>query len=284
MEGVAVTDYNTWIEEAKPQLQPPVCNKLMYGGELKIMAVGGPNVRSDYHLEEGEELFYQIKGDMVLKIIEKNHPKDVVIKEGEIFLLPPRIPHSPQRKADTIGLVVERERRETEIDGMRWFVTGTAQVLYEEYFHCTDLVVQLPPVIRRFQASPMYVTGIPDPGGMGTVKEPPVTVDDKIQTVPPKSIEEFLKEKREELAGGSAVICDGKDFTVTMFGANSAIDSAQHSSETYYYQMKGSARLSTEKGEATLQAGHMVLVQPDLVHSVKFGEDAVAMKLVWYNK
>lgn len=95
-----------WIDENKTSFLPPVCNKLMYGaGQLKVMFVGGPNVRKDYHIDEGEEFFYMVKGDMNLRIIEKGKPKDVIIKEGEVFVLPSRIQHSPQRKENTVGLV-----------------------------------------------------------------------------------------------------------------------------------------------------------------------------------
>lgn len=37
----------------------------------------------------------------------------------QIFLLPAGVPHSPQRFADTVGLVIERRRLETELDGLR---------------------------------------------------------------------------------------------------------------------------------------------------------------------
>jgi 3-hydroxyanthranilate 3,4-dioxygenase len=91
-----VVNTDVWIEENKDEFRPPVCNKLMHNSQLMIMFVGGPNQREDYHIEEGEELFYQIKGDMCVKIIENGLHKDVVVKEGEMFLLPARIPHSPQ--------------------------------------------------------------------------------------------------------------------------------------------------------------------------------------------
>ncbi|CAG2180001.1 unnamed protein product [Oppiella nova] len=76
----------------------------LHNCQLKVFFVGGPNQRKDYHIEEGEELFYMIKGDMCLKVIEKGKPKDVIIKEGQVFLLAAKIPHSPQRFTNTIGL------------------------------------------------------------------------------------------------------------------------------------------------------------------------------------
>lgn len=59
--------------------------------------MGGPNARKDYHFNETEELYYQVEGDIVVKIIDDGEFKDISIKEGEMFLLPPRTPHSPQR-------------------------------------------------------------------------------------------------------------------------------------------------------------------------------------------
>ncbi|RCN37883.1 putative 3-hydroxyanthranilate 3,4-dioxygenase [Ancylostoma caninum] len=108
-----------WIAENKEDFVPPVCNKCMFSEQLKVFFVGGPNSRKDYHLEEGEEFFYQKNGDMVLKVIERGHPRDITIKEGEIFLLPSRVEHSPQRFANTIGFVVERTRENTEFDCVR---------------------------------------------------------------------------------------------------------------------------------------------------------------------
>jgi 3-hydroxyanthranilate 3,4-dioxygenase len=89
------TNIEQWLEDNKEQFLPPVCNKLLYADQLKVMYVGGPNVRADYHIEVGEELFYQLKGDMCLKVMERNTPKDIIIKQGEIFVLPGRVPHSP---------------------------------------------------------------------------------------------------------------------------------------------------------------------------------------------
>ncbi|KAK6755666.1 hypothetical protein RB195_014194 [Necator americanus] len=114
-------DVEKWIEENKKDFVPPVCNKCMFAEQLKVFYVGGPNSRKDYHLEEGEEFFYQYDGDMLLKVIERGQPRDITIKEGEIFLLPSRVEHSPQRFANTIGFVVERIRDNTEFDCVRTF-------------------------------------------------------------------------------------------------------------------------------------------------------------------
>ncbi|CAF0727084.1 unnamed protein product [Brachionus calyciflorus] len=133
----------------------------MHNEQLVIMFVGGPNQREDYHIEEGEELFYQLKGDMCVKIIENGKHRDVHIKEGEFFVLPGRIPHSPQRTAGSIGLVIERKRLENEKDGVRWFVPNSTDVLYEKWFNCKDLGVELIPLIKNYFASEEFKTKIP---------------------------------------------------------------------------------------------------------------------------
>jgi 3-hydroxyanthranilate 3,4-dioxygenase len=147
------------VQSIQHELKPPVNNKLLTHDFIKIMVVGGPNSRTDYHFEMCEELFYQIKGSMDLDII---HPKTqsmsrITIKEGEMFLLPAGIPHSPQRYSDTIGIVFERERSLNEIDCLRWYhpITTSAEqekpkIWYEEYFYCLNLDHQLPPIIKRF--------------------------------------------------------------------------------------------------------------------------------------
>ena len=98
-----------WIEENRRLLEPPVGNKMVWKDtEFLVMVVGGPNRRKDFHIEEGEEFFYQVEGDITLRVMEDGKPIDIPIREGEIFLLPPRVPHSPQRGENTVGLVIER--------------------------------------------------------------------------------------------------------------------------------------------------------------------------------
>lgn len=147
-------NFQKWIEEHRHLLKPPVCNATVYQDEeFMIMVVGGPNSRKDYHIDPGAEFFYQIEGKMTLRIFENGAPRDIDIQEGEIFLLPPNVPHSPQRYADTVGLVIERKRLEGEEDGLRWYCDSCHHVLYEEFFHLTDITTQLAPVMKKFFAS-----------------------------------------------------------------------------------------------------------------------------------
>lgn len=144
-------NFMKWIEDHRDQLKPPVGNKVIWrDGEFICMVVGGPNRRTDYHYEEGPEFFYQIEGDMVLKVMQDGEAKDIKIHEGEIFLLPPRVPHSPQRFKNTVGLVIERQRMEGEEDGLLWFCQQCNNLLYEEYFVLTDIETQFPAVFERF--------------------------------------------------------------------------------------------------------------------------------------
>ncbi len=144
-------NFKNWINKNRHLLKPPVGNQVIYEDtELIIMVVGGPNTRKDYHIDEGEEFFYQLEGRMVLRIIENKKTKDININEGEIFLLPPKVPHSPQRFENTVGLVIERKRRRGELDAFQWYCDGCHTLLYEYFFPLTDIVTQLPPIFDGF--------------------------------------------------------------------------------------------------------------------------------------
>jgi 3-hydroxyanthranilate 3,4-dioxygenase len=161
---------NKWIEEHRHLLKPPVGNQQVWeDADFIVMIVGGPNSRKDYHYNEGEEFYYQLEGDIVVKIIEDGKPADVHIKEGDVFLLPPRTPHSPQRPANTVGMVIERKRTPSEKDGLLWFCENCGHKLYEEYFPLTNIVTQLPPVFEKFYGNPELRTC----SKCGAVMEPP---------------------------------------------------------------------------------------------------------------
>ena len=150
-----VSPYNlkAWVEENREQLKPPVGNKMVWqDSEFLVMVVGGPNRRKDFHIEEGEEFFYQIEGDIVVRIMEDGQPKDIPVREGEIFLLPPHVPHSPQRPENTVGMVIERTRKEGELDHLRWYCESCREVLHDTAFQLEDLGTQLKPIIENFYA------------------------------------------------------------------------------------------------------------------------------------
>jgi 3-hydroxyanthranilate 3,4-dioxygenase len=154
MTELKAFNFKGWIDEHRHLLKPPVGNKMIFPeAEFIVMVVGGPNVRKDYHIDEGEEFFYQLEGDMVLKTQQDGKAVDVPIREGEIFLLPPRMPHSPQRFESTVGLVIERQRAAHEKDGLQWYCDECNHLLYEEYFHLQNVETDFPPVFDRFFAT-----------------------------------------------------------------------------------------------------------------------------------
>ena len=167
--ALSTINFKKWIDEHRHLLKPPVGNQCIVDGDLIVMVVGGPNARKDYHFDEGAEFFFQVEGDITLKIIEDGKPRDINIKEGEMFYLPPRTPHSPQRPANTIGLVIERKRDENEIDGFQWYCEKCGNKLYEEFLKLDDIVKQLPPVFERFYSKVENRTC----KKCGTVMEPP---------------------------------------------------------------------------------------------------------------
>lgn len=147
-------DFKQWIESHRHLLKPPVGNKVLYpDGDFIIMVVGGPNARSDFHVDPGQEFFYQIEGDMLLKTVQDGKIVDIPVRQGEVFLLPPNLPHSPQRFPDTVGLVIERRRAPGERDGLQWYCENCGHKLYEEFFPLTDIETQFPPVFQRFYDS-----------------------------------------------------------------------------------------------------------------------------------
>lgn len=147
-------NFKKWIEENRSLLKPPVNNKVVYkDSEFIIMVVGGPNSRKDYHYNESEEFFYQLEGDVTVRIQENGKAVDMNIKEGEIFLLPPSVPHSPLRGANTLGLVIERKRREGEKDGLLWFCEKCNHKLFEEYFKLTNIERDFKEVFDKFYGS-----------------------------------------------------------------------------------------------------------------------------------
>lgn len=150
-----VIDFQRWIDEHRHLLKPPVNNRMMaLGNDFVVQIVGGPNERYDYHYEPYEEWFYQIKGDMHVNLMTDQGRVRVDIKEGESWLMPANVAHSPQRPdPDSIGLVIERVRHEGTLENFRWYCLECDALVHEVSLQVRDLVKDMPPVFADFHAS-----------------------------------------------------------------------------------------------------------------------------------
>ncbi len=144
-------NFQKWIDDNRHLLKPPVGNKVVYeDGDFIVMVIGGPNSRKDYHYNETPEFFYQMEGDITLKIQDDGRARDVPIKEGDIYLLPPEVPHSPQRRANTIGLVIEQKRPEGMLDGLQWYCENCNHMLCEEKFALQNIETDMPVIFKNY--------------------------------------------------------------------------------------------------------------------------------------
>lgn len=144
-------NFARWIDEHRERLKPPVGNAQVWeDGDFIVTVVGGPNQRTDYHDDPLEELFFQMKGDMVLRIMEDGRPRDLSIREGDIFLLPPHVRHSPQRPADSLGLVIEYRRPPGVRDAFEWYCLDCNALVHRAEVQLQSIVRDLPPLFQSF--------------------------------------------------------------------------------------------------------------------------------------
>lgn len=144
-----------WIEQNRDKLKPPVGNAQVWeDGEFMVTVVGGPNQRRDFHDDPTEEFFYQLKGDIKLRVIDKagKPPVEIPIREGEVFLLPKHMRHSPQRPADTIGMVIEMPRPEGALDAFEWYCPNCHNLVHRAELRLKSIVRDLPPIFERFNS------------------------------------------------------------------------------------------------------------------------------------
>jgi 3-hydroxyanthranilate 3,4-dioxygenase len=150
-------NFHAWIEANKDKLKPPVGNAQVWeDGEMMITVVGGPNQRRDYHDDPTEEFFYQLRGDIFLRTMPQpgQPPVDIPIHEGEVFLLPKHMRHSPQRpNPGSVGLVVEMPRPEGALDGFEWYCPNCHHLVHRAEVRLKSIVRDLPPLFDRFYGS-----------------------------------------------------------------------------------------------------------------------------------
>jgi 3-hydroxyanthranilate 3,4-dioxygenase len=147
---------SAWVEANRHELKPPVANKLIFDDKsgLIIQIIGGGNQRVDFHDDPAQEFFYQLRGDMILKVVEGGEIRDIRIRQGDVFLLPPHIPHSPQRPdPESIGLVVEGVRSPGDHDGFEWYCFECGEKVGRVEIEVKDIVKDLPPLFDAFYAS-----------------------------------------------------------------------------------------------------------------------------------
>lgn len=156
-EPLRAFNLKRWVDEHRALLRPPVGAEMVWkDSQFIVMIVGGPNARRDFHVDPSDEFFFQLEGDMVLEYIDRaGRRQRETIREGDVFLLPGETPHSPQRPAGTVGLVVERVRgpREQEAESYAWYCEGCDGKLYELSRGAEDLLADLKKVAAEFNAS-----------------------------------------------------------------------------------------------------------------------------------
>ena len=142
-----------WIDEHLPKALGAIGNKELFkGSDFIYQVIKGPNARNDFHLDPFDEIFYQLAGGIFVHVIEEGRERRIPVKEGEVFLLPRGVYHSPRRPPGTIGLVVERPRKPDELDAIAWFCPKCSHKLHEVEFWCDDIEKGLGEVIRKFNA------------------------------------------------------------------------------------------------------------------------------------
>ena len=155
MVNLESTNFPQWIEENKHLLKPPVGNKQMFptGDDFITMVVGGPNQRTDFHVDPYEEFFYQISGELKVNVMTDDGPATVAVNAGEMWVLPRNMPHSPQRGPNSIGLVIERVREPGVLEKFRWYCANCNAIVHEVELQVNDIVADLPPVFKAFYDS-----------------------------------------------------------------------------------------------------------------------------------
>ncbi len=152
-----------WIDEHPEAFTPPVMNKQFFheSSDAIIFVSKGPNTRNDFHVNPTEELFFQLKGDIAVRVrpLDGSEPHNVIVREGELFLLPRWVPHRPQRPAGTLGLIVEfprgfDENGNPQKDGLQWYCPQDDELVYEDYFELKHIDRDLHRIMDDFWDGP----------------------------------------------------------------------------------------------------------------------------------
>ncbi len=138
-----------------------ICRELSESGErVKVLwqqpdtlafVARGREYRSEFHIDPSDEVMYMIKGEMNLHFRTPEGKEDIsVLKEGEVVYTAAGVPHSPRFPPDAFLLVMERKRRDGEIDRFQWFCPSCDHLLHEATFVVSDYA--LDPVSKAYAA------------------------------------------------------------------------------------------------------------------------------------
>jgi 3-hydroxyanthranilate 3,4-dioxygenase len=154
---------NAWIDQVRDKLRPPVGNQQIWeNADLITTVVGSPNERTDFHDDPYEEFFYQIKGNAFVLILDRGKFARVDLREGDVFLLPAHVRHSPQRPGnDTLCVVIERARPIGTLDS-----SGTAPAAHRWCTGSSASSSASSATCRNYIASSMTPARRPAPAGI----------------------------------------------------------------------------------------------------------------------
>ncbi|KAK2705680.1 3-hydroxyanthranilate 3,4-dioxygenase-like [Artemia franciscana] len=240
-----------WIQENQKIFSPSICMKMMYNGQLKVYCVGGPNIGKDYRITNCDQFFYMKQGYMDLYIMENNLQRKITIKQGEVFLLPARVPMSPKRYSNSIGLRAERSRIGQEMDCIRYYTKNNSAVLYERWFNFTD-PQQFKPIQDDFYSSDAFKTGTPSKDSKLIVA--PYEAEAKAIVEEPFSLDQWLERNNQGLTSGKLNLFEG-DYKAHIIVYGPGEDEVvNEDADTFVWALRGTTILDVA-GEATRTLG-----------------------------
>lgn len=159
-------NFGQWLDENKARLQPPVGNQQIWkNSDLICTVVGGPNERTDFHDDPYEEYFHQFKGTASLLIADRGKFERVILREGDVFLLPAHVRHSPQRpEAGSLCTVIERSRPVGSLDAFEWYCASCGGLVVRSEMQLQSIVEDLPKAYAAFYDSEPAVRTCPSCG------------------------------------------------------------------------------------------------------------------------
>lgn len=268
-----VVNLTTYVNSIRSTLKPPVANRMLYdSSQFKVMIVGGPNQRDDFHIEAGEEFFLQLEGEMALDVMQQGQRTPIPIKQSQVYVLPAHVPHSPQRYANSIGLVIERTRLPTELDTLRWYKKHTNEIEFEEPFYCTDLGSQIKEVIEK----QIEMSALVKSQGLA-IQTLPSDAEPPLHTPIPLDVTAMCASASS--TGTRAHKWLDSEFRIHVYRGTSGPTSMPleqvGGGETFLYQVSGTSTISSVTEDMALTASDVVLLGSHLPYDVQVGPDDV---------